>query len=156
MLAITNQFGFLPSAVALMAESPELLQAFSRANSLFQQSSLSPIARETLVLAIAERNGCELCVAMHTPALIRLGGSPESTDPALVTLRTFANAVMDTTGAVDDDQLDAFIAAGYTARNALEVVLGIGTYTLSTFANRLTKAPIDPQFAAEKDHSLTR
>lgn len=35
-----------------------------------------------------------------------------------------------------------------TARDALEVVLGIGTYTLSSLANRLTRAPLDPQLAA--------
>lgn len=33
----------------------------------------------------------------------------------------------------------AFIAAGFD-QQALEVVLGIGTYTLSTFANRMTRA----------------
>ena len=37
---------------------------------------------------------------------------------------------------------------GYTSQNALEVVLGIGEYTLSTFANRMTGAPIDEQLAA--------
>jgi len=30
-------------------------------------------------------------------------------------------------------------------QNALEVVLGIGTYTMSTLANRLTGAPVDDQ-----------
>ncbi|MFF2568445.1 hypothetical protein [Streptomyces sp. NPDC058084] len=39
-----------------------------------------------------------------------------------------------------DAELDAFLAHGYTRGNALEVVLGIGTYTISTFANRLTRA----------------
>lgn len=52
-----------------------------------------------------------------------------------------------TAGAVDDAALDAFLDRGYTARNALEVVLGIGTYTLSALANRLTRAPLDPQLA---------
>lgn len=47
-----------------------------------------------------------------------------------------------------DTDLDAFLAHGHTPRNALEVVLGIGTYTLSTLANRLTRAPLDPQLAA--------
>jgi len=42
--------------------------------------------------------------------------------------------------AVSDAELDAFLAHGYTRQNALEVVLGIGTYTVSTFANRLTRA----------------
>ena len=41
-----------------------------------------------------------------------------------------------------------FLAGGYTAQNALEVVLGIGTYTMSTLANRLTGAPVDDQLAA--------
>lgn len=53
-----------------------------------------------------------------------------------------------TAGAVDDATLQAFLAHGYTARNALEVVLGIGTYTMSTLANRMTGAPVDPQLAA--------
>jgi hypothetical protein len=30
----------------------------------------------------------------------------------------------------------------------LEVVLGIGTYTMSTLANRLTRAPLDEQLRA--------
>jgi hypothetical protein len=32
--------------------------------------------------------------------------------------------------------------------HALKVVLGIGTYTMSTLANRLTGAPVDDQLAA--------
>jgi len=44
---------------------------------------------------------------------------------------------------VPDADLATFTAAGFTTRQALEVVLGIGAYTLSTFANRLTRAPLD-------------
>jgi alkylhydroperoxidase family enzyme len=51
-------------------------------------------------------------------------------------------------GAVSDDQLEAFLGHGYTLRNALEVVLGIGTYTMSTLANRMTRAPVDDQLSA--------
>ncbi|MGC5410825.1 carboxymuconolactone decarboxylase family protein, partial [Streptomyces sp. DT225] len=40
-----------------------------------------------------------------------------------------------------------FRAHGYTARNALEVTLGIAAYTLSTFANRMTGAPVDGPLA---------
>jgi alkylhydroperoxidase family enzyme len=48
---------------------------------------------------------------------------------------------MDTAGDVDDLAMESFLAAGYTPRQALDVVLGIGAYTISTFANRLTRAP---------------
>ena len=60
--------------------------------------------------------------------------------PALEAVRRFTLAVLATSGAVDDDAMTAFLASGYTAANALEVVLGIGTYTMSTLANRLTGA----------------
>ena len=50
-------------------------------------------------------------------------------------------------GAVGPESLEAFLGHGYTARNALDVVLGIGTYTVSTLANRLTRAPLDEQFS---------
>jgi hypothetical protein len=36
-----------------------------------------------------------------------------------------------------------FLGHGYTRQNALEVVLGIGAYTVSTLANRMTDAPVD-------------
>ena len=41
-----------------------------------------------------------------------------------------------------------FLTSGYTSQNALEVVLGVGTYTMSTLANRLTRAPLDDQLTA--------
>lgn len=47
---------------------------------------------------------------------------------------------MDTAGGVTDEQLTAFTDAGFDRAQALEVVLGIGAYTLSTFANRMTQA----------------
>jgi alkylhydroperoxidase family enzyme len=60
----------------------------------------------------------------------------------------FTLQVLDTAGEVGDDALQAFLSGGYTSQNALEVVLGIGTYTMSTLANRLTGAPVDDQLAA--------
>jgi hypothetical protein len=55
-------------------------------------------------------------------------------------LWTFTLRVLETSGEVPDDELTEFLAAGFTKRNALEVVLGIGTYTMSTLANRLVRA----------------
>jgi alkylhydroperoxidase family enzyme len=60
----------------------------------------------------------------------------------------FTLQVLDTAGDVGDDALRAFLASGFTRQNALEVVLGIGTYTMSTLANRLTDAPLDDRLSA--------
>ncbi|WP_416062069.1 carboxymuconolactone decarboxylase family protein [Rhodococcus indonesiensis] len=157
MAAIEQKFGYVPAAVALMAESPELLSAFTRAGALFERSSLDELEREVLVLTIATRNECHVCVALHTAALTRMGapghlvdalraGRP-LTDPRLEALRTFTLAVIDSAGAVPADRWATFTAAGFTTRHALDVVLGVGTFTLSTLANRLTGAELDPPLA---------
>ena len=142
--------GHLPDAVARLAESPEMLDGFLQANARFEASTLDPLAREVVVLVVATRNGCRLCVAMHTGRLRELDAPAELiralrdgeplADPRLEALRRFTLRAYATTGEVPDDELASFLAAGFTRRNALEVVLGIGTYTMSTFANRLVRA----------------
>jgi AhpD family alkylhydroperoxidase len=157
MGAVEKQFGFVPGAVARLAESPELLDGFLRLSKVFEASTLDPVAREVLIMTIAVRNGCHLCVAMHTGKLRGLdadealvaalqAGEPLA-DPRLEALRAFVLEVLATTGDVPDDSVQSFLGHGYTLRNALEVVLGIGAYTMSTFANRLTSAALDEPFA---------
>jgi alkylhydroperoxidase family enzyme len=75
------------------------------------------------------------------PALITAlrAGEPLD-DPRLEAVRRFTLRVLATAGEVPEDEVAEFLAAGFTTRNALEVVLGIGTYTMSTLANRLVRA----------------
>ncbi|MFE7567300.1 carboxymuconolactone decarboxylase family protein [Streptomyces sp. NPDC057539] len=158
----THHLGFLPTAVARLATSPQLLDGFQKLTGLFDSTTLDPLAREVIVMTVAVRNACHLCVVIHTGKLRALGARDELVDALreqrperplpderLEAVRQFTLAVLATAGGVDDETLDAFLAHGYTERNALEVVLGIGAYTLSTLANRLTRAPIDPGFGAE-------
>ncbi|MCE6998284.1 carboxymuconolactone decarboxylase family protein [Saccharothrix sp. S26] len=150
MESTVAHLGHLPTAVALLAESPEMLGGFLHANGLFEASTLDPLAREVVVMTIATRNGCRVCVAMHTgrlrqldaePALIAALRSGEPlVDPRLEALRRFTLRVLATAGEVPEGELAEFLDAGFTTRNALEVVLGIGTYTMSTLANRLVRA----------------
>ncbi|MGP9020179.1 carboxymuconolactone decarboxylase family protein [Streptomyces sp. BR1] len=101
-------------------------------------------------MTVAVRNECHLCVDMHTRVLRGLGADDGLVDALreqralpdqrLEAVRQFTLAVLAAAGGVDDDAVQVFLDHGYTRQNALEVVLGIGTYTLSTFANRLTKA----------------
>lgn len=159
MAAVTAKQGHLPTAVARLATSPELLNGFLKMSALFESTTLDQLSREVLIMTMATRNGCHLCVAMHTAKLTALdadgglvaalrGESPlPLPDERLEAMRRFTIAVIEASGAVDDGTLQAFLAHGYTTRNALEVVLGIGAYTMSTLANRMTAAPIDPQLA---------
>lgn len=157
MAGVHRALGYLPGAVGLMAESPELLNGFLTVNRSYQSCGLTAVEREVVVLTVATRNECHLCVAMHTAILTESGAAPELIsalragtrlpDGRLEALRCFAQAVLDHQGAVPDAELSAFLAAGYQSRHALDVVLGVGAYTISTFANRLTRAPLDPPVA---------
>ena len=158
MTATAAHLGYLPAALARMAASPQLMDGFLKASGLFESSSLDPLAREVLVMTMAVRNGCHICVAMHTASLTRLGADPALidalgegrplADERLAAMQTFVLEVIETAGAVSDAQLETFGKNGFTSQNALEVVLGIGTYTMSTLANRMTRSPIDEQLAA--------
>src|ERR1700691_5726456 len=158
MAATEKHLGYLPAALARMAASPHLLDGFLKLSAIFETSTLDPVAREALIMTIATRNGCHICVAMHTGRLTALGADADTiaalrnagslADPTLEAIRVFTLQVLDSAGDVGDEALRAFLASGYTRQNALEVVLGIGTYTMSTLANRLTGAPVDDQLSA--------
>lgn len=156
--ATVDQLGYLPAPMARLAASPQLLDGFLKLTAMFEATTLEPLARETVIMTVAVRNGCHICIAMHTAMLGGIGADAELVaalreqrplpDEKLEALRQFTIEVMTTAGGVDDVVLKEFLDHGYTTQNALEVVLGIGTYTLSTFANRMTKAPVDYQLAA--------
>ncbi|MFD4141862.1 carboxymuconolactone decarboxylase family protein [Streptomyces sp. NPDC058572] len=152
MEAVTRNLGQLPRAVARLAASPHTLDGFLELSALFEQTTLEPVAREVVIMTVAVRNECHVCVVMHTGKLRKLGADAELIaalveqrllcDERLEAVRRFTLDVLATSGGVGDEALRAFFAHGFTSQNALEVVMGIGTYTLSTFANWLTRAPL--------------
>ena len=72
MTATANHLGYLPAATARWASSPQLLDGFQKLSGLFDTTTLDPVAREVVIMTIATRNGCHLCVAMHTARLTAL------------------------------------------------------------------------------------
>jgi AhpD family alkylhydroperoxidase len=144
------EFGQLPAPVARLAESPEMLGGFLHVSELFETSTLDPLSREVVVMTIAVRNGCRFCISMHTGRLRAIGAPTELitalreggeiADRRQEKVRQFTQSVLENTGEVPEEEIEEFLAAGFTRRNALEVVLGIGAYTMSTFANRLVRA----------------
>ena len=158
MTAVTAKQGYLPVAVGLLAESPEALDGFLRLSATFDACTLDPLAREVVIMTVAVRNGCHLCVAMHSARLAALGADPNLAaalrsgapvgEVRLDAVRAFTLQVLETAGDVGGEAVAEFLGHGFTRRNALEVVLGIGALTLSTLANRLTGAPVDEQLRA--------
>jgi uncharacterized peroxidase-related enzyme len=153
-----KRFGFLPSPVAHGAHAPGVLGHLFASFAAFDKTSLSPLEREIIAMTVAFEHGCHYCMAMHTamqagdalaqPIVAALRTGEPLPEPRLDALRAFARALVVHRGHVPAPIADAFAAAGFTEQHALEVVLGVAVYTLSTFMNIVTDAPLDPPFAA--------
>jgi AhpD family alkylhydroperoxidase len=142
-------FGAIPAPLARYAGSPPLLAAALSGLSAFEHSSLSPLEREVLAMTMGRTNDCKFCVSLHrrllsaqqAPAelLSALEAGRALPEPRLEALRSFVLALLETKGDVSREVWRNFREVGYTHAQALELVLGVGVYTMTTLANRLTE-----------------
>jgi alkylhydroperoxidase family enzyme len=64
-------------------------------------------------------------------------------DPKLESLRRFTKSLILSRGKITEAELKAFFAVGYSAQQALEVILGIAVKTMSNYTNSITGTPLD-------------
>jgi AhpD family alkylhydroperoxidase len=145
-----QKFGFIPLPSARHATAPGVLEGFGQLLEVFNRTSLSALEREAVALVLAGKLDCKLCRDLHRRMAQAAGASSDDVDALIArsgvsdlrlqALATFTERVVDTRGGVSDAEIAEFVAAGFSARQALEVVLGVATYTLSIFANRMTRS----------------
>lgn len=155
---VEKKMGFVPNILGALAESPAALKAYLGVAGAFETATLSPLERQVVMLVTSFENDCRYCMAAHStmaamqevPAevidALREGG-PLS-DPRLEALRAFTRAMVRERGHTGPREREAFLSAGFTAAQALEVVAGIAMKTLSNYADHLMDPPLDPGFEA--------
>jgi AhpD family alkylhydroperoxidase len=151
LTASKKAWGFIPTLHGILAESPAALAGYNTLYELVSKSSLTAIEQQVVYQTINVFHECEYCTAGHT-YLSRAAGMPEAViaalrnnstvpDARLEALSTFAKRVVVERGFAGDAAVDAFIAAGFTRENVLEVVTIIATKTISNYTNHLTHTP---------------
>jgi len=152
LLEATKQaWGFVPNLHATLAESPVALEAYERLFGLVGKSSLSPIEQQVALLAVSVLHGCEYCTMGHT-FLARSVKAPEEVvqalrgrapiaDARLQALRTFVETVVRERGHAGDAAVEAFMRAGFSRAQVLEVVVVVATKTISNYVNHLVHTP---------------
>lgn len=156
LAAVQKKYGFVPNLLGELAEAPIALKAYLTLGELLTSTSFTTVEQQVLLIAVSAANGCTYCVAAHTPALEMAGLSDDQTDAVrhrralsdsrLEALRAFASAVVEQRGWVTDAQAQAFLEAGYTRQQLLELFVGVAMKTLSNYVNHLAQTPIDAQF----------
>lgn len=152
-----KKYGMIPNLYAKMAEAPALLQAYLQIAELFARSGLTPVEQQVVLLTVSRVNGCGYCVGAHS-VLADMGGVPAEVTDAIRTdapiadarleaLRRFTARLVEARGWLPEADVAAFLTAGYTSANVLDVVLGVGQKTLSNYTNHLVGTELDAAFA---------
>jgi AhpD family alkylhydroperoxidase len=152
--AARQRMGFVTTLNAVMAESPELLAGYNALADLFGRSSLPARAKHVVWITASRENDCGYCVAAHSTMALRSGLTADLVealradkplpDGRLEAVRIFTKAIVAQRGWVGEEAIETFLAAGYTRRHVLDIVLGVGMKTLSNYTNHIAHTPLDP------------
>ncbi len=151
-----KQMGTIPGLYAVMAESPELLNAYTQLHKYFTSTSFDAEELTVVWQTINVEHECHYCVPAHTAIAHSMNVDPEITEALrnkqalptkkLQALHEFTLAVVRQRGDVNQEQLDAFFSAGYGQQQVLEVILGLSQKVISNYVNRVAETPVDPMF----------
>lgn len=153
------KLGFIPNMYSVMANSPGLLDTYVHGYTLFRtRSGFTPAEQEVVFLAISRENGCTYCVAAHSFIADKMSGVPTVVtdairdgaripDAKLAALHDFARLMVRQRGLPKQADVNAFLAAGYSEKYVLEIVLAIAVKTLSNYANHVFHTPVDAMFS---------
>ena len=157
---IQRAFGFVPNLFGVFAESPAALGGALAIFEAFSESSLQAAAQQLVMLAASEANDCGYCVAAHStiakrmvkvdPVLVDAARRREPlADAKLDALVRFTRQVVEQRGTLADADVAAFLDAGYTRAQVVEVLLGVGMKTFNNYVDHIAHTPLNDQFKAE-------
>ncbi len=156
LAGVRKHLGFVPNLFGVLAEAPGAVEAYGTLTELFTGSSFTPTERHVVWFANIYENDCTYCMAAHT-GIAKIEQVPEEVieasrsgnpyaDARLETLRQFTRSTVINRGWVSDEELESFLAAGFTRQHVLEVIVGVAYKVISTYANHIAKTPLDAAF----------
>lgn len=153
-----SRLGFISTLTGVMAESPQLLEAYNASFNAFMKSSLPRREKHTVLIAASVENKCEYCVAAHSTLaakaritdndLAAVRNQRPMAEPAAEATRSLTTKLVRQRGWLDEHDIDAFLVAGHTQRHVLDVILGVAVKTMSNYTNHIAHTPLDAAWAA--------
>ena len=151
---IKAALGKVPNAYATIGtHSPAGLAAMLNVDAAIAASSLDQADIETVRLAVSALSGCDYCLAAHTMLGRMSGLTPEvmkniragrvSGDARRDALLSFVRSIATTRDTVPADVLQAVLAAGYTERQVIEIILVMTSILFTNLVNRVNDTTLD-------------
>lgn len=155
-----KKLGFVPNMYGTMSNSPGLFETYQVGYDRFRSDSgFTPVEQEVVFLTISFENECDYCMAAHSGIADSISKVPREVtdalragtdipDAKLRTLSRFLRHLMHTRGRPSADEAQAFLTAGYSEVQILELILAIAVKTLSNYSNHIFTTPVDEAFKA--------
>jgi AhpD family alkylhydroperoxidase len=151
-------FGMIPNLIAAMANSPVLINSLVGLFGRVHGGSFTEPQVQTVLLTDAVTNACAWAVAFHTALGLKAGLEPADVqairerrlpkDKKHAALSLLAKTLIEKRGRLDDEDLDRFIAAGFSKDLALEVIAIVAASTITNYTGSVTKPPLEARFQA--------
>jgi AhpD family alkylhydroperoxidase len=114
-----------------------------------------------VLLTISRENGCEYCVAAHSFLADKASNVPvdvtdairdntEIPDNKFRALSLFTSIMVNKRGRPTDEDVQEFLAAGYTENQILSIILAISVKIISNYSNHIFHTEVDRLFASRQ------
>lgn len=152
-----KNYGFLPKLHSILAGAPATYKSYLDTFQTFEkETSFSPLEQQIVFMTAGYENNCHYCVPGHS-FLMNLKGMPADVieslregmpiaDKKLQALRKYTQLLIEKRGHLSEAELQEFFDAGYTQRQALEVLVGLAAKLISNFANSIAHTDLDDPF----------
>ena len=150
--AVKSKLGIVPNMTRAMAASPAVLEAYLSFSGALEGGFLDAKTREQLALLTAQQNHCDYCLSAHTAIgkmvglkhdeiIASRGGNGVSAKSTAAL--AFAKRVLDTKGQIDDAELAAVRAAGFSEGEIAEIIAHVALNVFTNYFNIATKVDVD-------------
>jgi uncharacterized peroxidase-related enzyme len=149
---VKKGMGAVPNMTKAMANSPATLKGYLALSGALAGGVLGRKTQERLALNLAQTNGCDYCLSAHTFTAPRVGLSEQdvldarrgtSADAKSDAILKFAAAVLESRGAVSEQDITDLRAAGVSDEEMGEIVANIALNVFTNFFNRAADVDID-------------
>jgi len=149
-------FGMVPNLIGAMASSPVLVNSLVALFGRVHGGSFTEAQVQVVLLTDAVTNASAWAVAFHTTLAlkegvdaadveaIRAGRSPR--DEKLGALSTLARTLIEKRGRLADQDVAAFLAAGFGRDHLLEVIAAVAASTITNYTGNITQPPLEAPF----------
>lgn len=151
--AVQKQLGVTPNLMKLVGHSPAGLEGYLALSGSLAKGKLSVQLRERIALTIAEFNGCDYCLSVHSylaanavkisESEVSAARDGHSEDARTAAALKFARRVAESHGRISDADLAALRAADYDEASVIEIVLNVALNVLTNYVNNVAATDID-------------